>query len=198
MTTFEAKAIENIPAHRLLALGGVNSEENIEEGWETIYIKPAELGWIPDFVTNNELEEGSFVNVSISNNPVWKVEAAQNLPTGTLVMCDEEGRVKGYKPDEGNHIGYTTHSVVAGEVVEIVRKYGQMPQNQTETTAFEAPQEMMKSPKKEVKEEYVEEEINLEEMTKAELVELAKEHEIEINENDKKAVIIEAITKAFE
>ena len=197
MTTFEAKAIENIPAHRLLALGGVNSEENIEEGWETIYIKPAELGWIPDFVTNNELEEGSFVNVSISNNPVWKVEAAQNLPAGTLVMCDEEGRVKDYKPDEGNHIGYTTHSVAAGEVVEIVRKYGQMPQNQTETMAFEAPQEMMKSPKKEVKEEYVEEEVNLNDMTKTELIELAKDNDIEVNERDTKPVIIEALVKAF-
>lgn len=51
----------------------------------------------------------------------------------------------------------------------------------------------------EVKEsEYVDEEVNLEEMTKAELVELAKEHEIEVNEKDAKAVIIEAITTAFE
>lgn len=47
-------------------------------------------------------------------------------------------------------------------------------------------------------EEYVEEEINLEEMTKAELVELAKEHEIEVNEKDTKAVLIETIAKAFE
>lgn len=51
-------------------------------------------------------------------------------------------------------------------------------------------------PKKQ--EEYVEQEVNLDEMTKAELVELATEHEIEVNEKDTKAVIIEAITKAFE
>lgn len=51
----------------------------------------------------------------------------------------------------------------------------------------------------EVKEnEYVEEEINLEEMTKTELIELAKENEIEVNEKDTKAVIIEVITKEFE
>lgn len=45
---------------------------------------------------------------------------------------------------------------------------------------------------------YVEEEINLEEMTKAELIELAKEHEIEVNEKDKKEALIEVIAKAFE
>lgn len=50
-------------------------------------------------------------------------------------------------------------------------------------------------------EEYTEEEeeeIDLEAMTKKQLVQLAKEQEIEVNENDKKAVIIETIAKAFE
>ena len=52
--------------------------------------------------------------------------------------------------------------------------------------------------KAKTKEEYVEEEINLDDMTKSELVDLANEHEIEVNERDTKAVIIKAITKAFE
>lgn len=47
-------------------------------------------------------------------------------------------------------------------------------------------------------EEYVEEEIDLEKMTKAELVVFAKEQEIEVNEKDTKAVIIETIAQAFE
>jgi hypothetical protein len=51
---------------------------------------------------------------------------------------------------------------------------------------------------KEKKEEYVEEEIDLEQMTKSQLIEFAKEHSIEINEKDTKAVIIETIAKAFE
>ena len=51
--------------------------------------------------------------------------------------------------------------------------------------------------KQETKEEYVEEEVNLEEMTKAQLIEFAKEHDIEINEKDTKKVIIDAIAKAF-
>ena len=50
----------------------------------------------------------------------------------------------------------------------------------------------------ETTEEYVEEEVNLEEMTKAQLIEFAKEHDIEINEKDTKAVIIKTIAKAFE
>lgn len=49
----------------------------------------------------------------------------------------------------------------------------------------------------ETTEEYVEEEINLEEMTKAELTELAKEHGIKVSEKDTKAVMIEKIAKAF-
>jgi hypothetical protein len=129
MKTFEAKVLESIPANRLLALAGV---ENDEDGWDTILLKPSELGWIPDFVTSAELEEGSMVNIVVRDNPVWSVEAAQNLPAGTLVMCDVDGRVKDYRPEEGNHIGYTTHSVTEGEVVSIVRKYGQMPQNQVQ------------------------------------------------------------------
>lgn len=195
MTSFEAKVLENIPANRLLALAGVENDEN---GWDTILLKPSELGWIPDFVTNSELEEGSFVNVSVRDNPVWRVEAAQNLPAGTLVQCAEDGRVKDYRPDEGNHIGYTTHSVVAGEVVEIVRKYGQMPRNQTEAMSFEAPQELRESPKEET-EEYVEEEVNLEDMTNKELDKLAEKEGIELTTADKKNkdTRIAAIVKAL-
>lgn len=50
----------------------------------------------------------------------------------------------------------------------------------------------------ETTEKYVEEEVDLEEMTKAQLIEFAKEHEIEVDEKDTKAVIIDKIAKAFE
>jgi len=92
-------------------------------------------------VTNVDLEEGQEVDVVIKNNPIWNVEAAQRLPAGTLVMCDEEGRVKSYNPSQGNHIGYTTHEVEAGEVVSIVRKYGNMPQSQVEASSYNVEQE---------------------------------------------------------
>jgi len=138
MTTFRAQVIQDIPANRLVALAGMGSVENRE--YDKIYLKKSELGWIPDFVTNVDLEEGQEVDVVIKNNPIWNVESAQHLPAGTLVMCDEEGRVKTYRPEEGNHIGYTTHEVQAGEVVSIVRKYGNMPQSQVEASSYNVEQ----------------------------------------------------------
>src|SRR5690625_157086 len=140
MTKFKAKVLNDIPANRLIAFGGINSENNPEEGWETIYLKQSELGWIPDLITNTNLEGGSFVDVFITDKPVWNVEASQDLPAGTLVMCDVDGRVRSYSPKYGNHIGYTIHSVKEGDVVSIVRKYGQMPQEQVETNSFDEPE----------------------------------------------------------
>src|SRR5690625_3011426 len=138
MTNFEAKVIQDIPANRLLALGGSNSEGNPDEGWETIYLKTSERGWITDFVTNSSFEKHTFLKVTIKINPPYRLETSQRLPAGTLVMCDVDGRVKSYTPTQGNHIGYTTHAVEEGEVVEVVRKYGQMPQNQVEAASFNA------------------------------------------------------------
>ena len=179
MTTLEAKVIQDIPAYRLVALGGVNSEGNLEEGWETIYLKTSELGWIPDMVTSDELKKDSFVSVAIKDNPVWKVEASQNLPAGTLVMCDDDGRVKSYTPTQGNHIGYTTHAVEEGEVVKIVRKYGQMPQTQVEAAAFKA-EDFQKGT----------ESNKLVDLTNAELKELLDEKGIEYKANATKPELI--------
>jgi hypothetical protein len=138
MTKFKAKVTQDIPANRLIGLGGINTEGDPEEGWETIYLILSKKGWIPDLVSTSNLEKGSVVEVTIKNNPVWKVESSEDLPAGTLVQCDDDGRVKHYRPEDGNHFGFTTHSVKAGEVVQIVRKYGHMPQNQVEAASFNA------------------------------------------------------------
>lgn len=131
MTRFNAKVVEDIPAHRLIALGGINRDGNPEEGWETVYLILSRKGWIPDMVSTESLNYGDFVTVTIKNNPIWRVEAAEDLPAGTLVQSTDDGRVKHYVPADGNHIGYTTHSVKSGDVVTIVRKYGTMPTTQT-------------------------------------------------------------------
>lgn len=55
-----------------------------------------------------------------------------------------------------------------------------------------------REPVKKTNEEYVEEEIDLEAMTKVELIDFAKEQNIEVNEKDTKAAIIEVIAKSFE
>lgn len=131
MAHFNAKVVEDIPAHRLIALGGINRDGNPEEGWDTVYLILSRKGWIPDMISTRKLDNGEVVNVTINNNPIWKVEAAADLPAGTLVQSTDDGRVKHYVPDDGNHIGYTTHPVKSGDVVTIVRKYGMMPTTQT-------------------------------------------------------------------
>src|SRR5690625_6068078 len=93
MTTFKAKVTQNIPANRLIGLGGINTEGDPEEGWETVYLILSKKGWIPDFVSTSDLKEGDTVSVTITDKPVWKVEASGNLPAGTLVQCDDEGKV---------------------------------------------------------------------------------------------------------
>lgn len=127
MATFRAKVVEDIPANRLLGLGGIHRDP---EGWDIPLLIPSKLGWIPDFVTSKELKAGEYVNVTIKDNPIWEVESAEDLPAGTAIQCTEDGRVKHYRPEDGNHIGCTIHAVKAGETVKFFRKYGTMPQSQ--------------------------------------------------------------------
>lgn len=141
---FNAKVVEEIPANRLIGLGGINSGGDTEEGWETVYLIKSKLGWIPDLVSVKALEQGEVVEVTIKDEPIWKVETAEKLPAGTAVQCTEDGRVKHYVPADGNHIGFTTHSAEAGEVVTIVRKYGTMPQSQVDAMSVETPKKAVR------------------------------------------------------
>lgn len=136
MTTFRAKVVEDIPANRLLGLGGVSRDP--EEGWDIPLLILSKLGWIPDFVTSKELKAGEYVNVTIKDNPIWEVESVEDLPAGTAIQCTEDGRVKHYRPEDGNHIGCTIHAVKAGETVKFFRKYGTMPQSQEEALTMKA------------------------------------------------------------
>lgn len=145
MTTFRAKVVEDIPANRLLGLGGVGLDP--EEGWDIPLLIPSRLGWIPDFVTSKELKAGEYVNVTIKDNPIWEVESVEDLPAGTAIQCTEDGRVKHYRPEDGNHIGCTIHAVKAGETVKFFRKYGTMPQSQAETLTMEVTKSKTKKKK---------------------------------------------------
>jgi len=124
MTKFQAKVTQDIPANRLVGLGGINTDGNPEEGWETVYLILSKKGWLPDMVSTLDLEKDSIVTVSVKGNPSWNVEASTDIRAGTLVQSDDEGRVKPYSPKDGNYIGFTTHAVNEGEVVEIVKKFG--------------------------------------------------------------------------
>src|SRR5699024_5447905 len=104
---------------------------------DTIYLQTGKLGEVPDLVSTGDLEEGTETTVTIRNNPIWEVEAAQELPAGTLVQCDSDGRVKTYRPDDGSYVGFTTHSAEEGQTVSIVRKTGIMSQSQIETMSMQ-------------------------------------------------------------
>src|SRR5690554_8239686 len=91
MVTFEAKAIMNIPANRLIAFGGINSNGDPEEGWETVYLIKSKKGWIPDLVTSVDLDKDEIVKVSIANNPVWNVEAARSEERRVGKECRARG-----------------------------------------------------------------------------------------------------------
>ncbi|HLR91832.1 MAG TPA: hypothetical protein VK048_02130 [Atopostipes sp.] len=135
MTQFTAKVIENIPANRLINLAGLGSVG--DRDLNTIYLQTGQLGEIPDLVSTGDLEGGTETTVTIKNNPIWTVEAAQFLPAGTLVQCAEDGRVKDYRPEDGSYIGFTTHSAEEGQTVSVVRKSGIMPQSQIETMSMQ-------------------------------------------------------------
>lgn len=138
MKQFKATVIENIPANRLLNLAGSGSVDDRDT--DTIYLQVGKLGSIPDLVTYENLEEGTETNVRIADNPIWQVEASQDLHAGTLVMCDDDGRVKFYNSNDGNYIGFTIHAAQEGEVVSIVRKSGMMLDNQIETMSMKTKQ----------------------------------------------------------
>src|SRR5690625_1591862 len=128
MTTFKAKVTQNIPANRLIGLGGINTEGDPEEGWETVYLILSKKGWIPDFVSTSDLKEGDTVSVTITDKPVWKVEASGNLPAGTLVQCDEEGKVIEMLQKDGHNqatrqiesVRYEHRSVLEGAGREVI------------------------------------------------------------------------------
>jgi len=138
MTKFKAKVLDDIPANRLVGLGGINRDDNPEEGWDTVYLVMPKLGQIPDLVATESLEEGQEVDVTIKNNPVWHVEASERLPAGTLVQCTDDGRVQNFKTADGTYCGFTTESADVGDIVPVVRKSGQMPQEQVEASTFDA------------------------------------------------------------
>lgn len=142
MTKFKAKVLDDIPANRLIGLGGVNRNDDPEEGWETVYLKMPNLGQVPDLVSTGALQEGQEVDVTIKNNPVWRVEASERIPAGTLVQCGDDGRVKNYKVADGSYLGFTTRAAEVGDVIPVVRKYGQMPQEQAEGAAYVEPSQL--------------------------------------------------------
>lgn len=109
-TSFKAIVTEDVPANRLLSLAGGN-------GVPTISITPA--GGTPDFRSTGELKADTEVTVTLKNDPVWEIEANEDLSAGTYVEVGEDGAVVA---SESEGFGYVAEAVESGKLAKVVRK----------------------------------------------------------------------------
>lgn len=110
MTNFKAKVTEDVQPNRLLSLSGGN-------GIPTISITTP--GETPDFKSTGELKAESEVTVTLKNEPVWEIEAGEDLSAGSTVKVGDGGTIV---LAEGAGIGYVAEAVGAGELAKLVRK----------------------------------------------------------------------------
>lgn len=110
MSSFEAIVTEDVQSNRLLSMSGGNGAPHI-----SITVP----GGNPDFVSTGELMENDVVNVTMKNNPVWNVEAGEDLSAGVYVEVGEGGVIVA-ADDVG--IGYVAEAVKEGDVAKLVRQ----------------------------------------------------------------------------
>ncbi len=122
MTKINAVAYEDIPANRLLVLKGAGNDPELDAN--KIYIKVAEEGIIPDFVSRKELPEGEEVEVSIKGDAVWAVEASEEIRPGTSVGVTGGGKLKFTRSSDKYYVGYSIEGGRAGDVIQYVRQAG--------------------------------------------------------------------------
>ncbi|MFP7287989.1 hypothetical protein SFC15_17380 [Shouchella clausii] len=107
---FRAVVTEDVQPNRLLSLSGGN-------GLPSISITPP--GGTPDFKSTGVLKANQQVIVTLKNDPIWGVEAGEDLSAGTYVEVGENGLAVA---SESEGFGYVAAAVQAGEVAQVVRK----------------------------------------------------------------------------
>lgn len=119
MKKFKATAVGDIPKNRLVCLTRPSDGEA-----NKIYIRLAMAEEVADFVSSDDITDGDEVQVTIKNEPIWAVEAAEDIVAGVSVVTDDEGKLK-TKTEVSSPatMGYTLHSAKAGEVVKYNRIY---------------------------------------------------------------------------
>ncbi|MDY7044041.1 hypothetical protein RVS70_07455 [Virgibacillus sp. M23] len=110
MTYFTAKVTEDVQANRLLSLSGGN-------GMPSISITP--VGGTPDYKSTGELKADQEVRVTLKNEPVWDIEAGEDLSAGTYVEVGEAGVIVA---SAGEGFGYVAEAVTTGNLAKVVRK----------------------------------------------------------------------------
>lgn len=111
MTQFKAVVAADVPANRFL------SRATTENG-VTLSVTPA--GEKPDYRSTGPLKAGQEVNVTITNNPTWIIEAGGAIAIGDDVTVGADGRV--VTASGGNEVGYAiTAAEAAGQLVTVVK-----------------------------------------------------------------------------
>lgn len=110
MSTFKALVTEDVEANRLLSLSGGN---------EVPTISVTEAGGIPDFRSTGPIKADTEISVNLKSNPVWDVEAGEDLSAGQYVEVGEDGVIVA---SEGTGIGYVTKAVKEGDIAKLARK----------------------------------------------------------------------------
>lgn len=110
MKTFKALVTEEVVANRLLSLTGGNG---IPE------ISITATGGSPDFRSTGTLNADTEVTVTLKNNPIWDVEAGEELSAGAYVDVGEGGVLVA---TESTGIGYVAEAVEEGGIAKLVRK----------------------------------------------------------------------------
>src|SRR5699024_8510739 len=110
MTEFKAIVTEEVEANRLLSLEGGNGIPQISI---------TEAGGTPDFRSTGTIKADAEVKVTLKNNPVWLVEAGEDLDAVSFVEVGEKGVLV---TSESTGIGYVAESVEEGGIAKLVRK----------------------------------------------------------------------------
>src|SRR5699024_7320771 len=108
MGSFKVIVTEKVEANRLLSLTGGN-------GIPQVSITP--VGETPDFRSTGAIKADTEVNVTIKNNPIWQVEAGEDLSAGAYVEVGEGGVIV---ESETEGIGYIAETVGEGELAQLI------------------------------------------------------------------------------
>src|SRR5690625_3231932 len=112
MAKFKAIVTEDVPGNRLLSL-----KTETRSGEDVMTISVTQSGESPDFRSTGELKADQEVSVTIKNEPVWEVEASEDLTAGSYVQVGEDGTVI-----SGEGFGYVVESVENGGTAKVVRQ----------------------------------------------------------------------------
>jgi|SRR5690625_13713 len=80
----------------------------------------------PHLHSTQELEDKQEVNISITNKPVWKIEAGEKIDVGESVYSGDAGKVFARRTGESRPadlIGYAANAAKPGELVSVVRQF---------------------------------------------------------------------------